>query len=48
MSRIVARCKMPAIRTLDLDLFCLNRPFNGSHQVRVQLDAEAVIGLIRA
>ena len=34
------------MRTVYLDLCCLNRPFDDQHQARVRLEAEAVLGLI--
>jgi len=38
---------MPPMRTVYLDLCCLNRPFDDQHQPRVRLEAEAVLGLIQ-
>jgi predicted nucleic acid-binding protein len=35
------------MRTIYLDLCCLNRPFDDQHQPRVRLEAEAVLGLIQ-
>jgi hypothetical protein len=34
------------MRTVYLDLCCLNRPFDDQHQPRVRLEAEAVLALI--
>lgn len=34
------------MRTVYLDLCCLNRPFDDQHQARVRLEAEAVLALI--
>ena len=34
------------MRTVYLDLCCLNRPFDDQHQPRVRLEAEAILGLI--
>lgn len=34
------------MRTVYLDLCCLNRPFDDQHQARVRLEAEAILGLI--
>ena len=34
------------MRTVYLDLCCLNRPFDDQHQARVRLETEAVLGLI--
>lgn len=35
------------VRTIYLDLCCVNRPFDDQHQARVRLEAEAVLGLIQ-
>jgi len=35
------------MRTIYLDLCCLNRPFDEQHQPRVRLETEAVLGLIQ-
>lgn len=35
------------MRTIYLDLCCLNRPFDDQHQPRVRLEAEAVLGLLQ-
>src|SRR6185437_6550431 len=35
------------MRTIYLDLCCVNRPFDDQHQARVRLEAEAVLGLIQ-
>lgn len=35
------------MRTIYLDLCCLNRPFDDQHQARVRLEAEAVLGLVQ-
>jgi hypothetical protein len=35
------------MRTIYLDLCCLNRPFDDQHQPRVRLEAEAVLGLVQ-
>ena len=34
------------MRTVYLDLCCINRPFDDQHQTRVRVEAEAVLGLI--
>jgi hypothetical protein len=34
------------MRTIYLDLCCLNRPFDEQYQPRVRLEAEAVLGII--
>ena len=34
------------MRTVYLDLCCINRPFDDQRQARVRLEAEAVLGLI--
>jgi hypothetical protein len=38
---------MHIVRTIYLDLCCVNRPFDDQHQPRVRLEAEAVLGLIQ-
>lgn len=38
---------MRPMRTIYLDLCCLNRPFDDQHQPRVRLEAEAVLGLVQ-
>ena len=35
------------MRTIYLDLCCLNRPFDDQHQARVRLESEAVLGLVQ-
>lgn len=35
------------MRTIYLDICCVNRPFDDQHQARVRLEAEAVLGLIQ-
>jgi hypothetical protein len=35
------------VRTIYLDLCCVNRPFDDQHQARVRLEAEAVLGRCR-
>lgn len=35
------------MRTVYLDLCCLNRPFDDQHQPRIRVEAEAVLGLIQ-
>lgn len=35
------------MRTIYLDLCCVNRPFDDQRQVRVRLEAEAVLGLVQ-
>jgi hypothetical protein len=35
------------VRTIYLDLWCVNRPFDDQHQARVRLEAEAVLGPIQ-
>ncbi len=35
------------MRTIYLDLCCVNRPFDDQHQPRVRLEAEAVLGLVQ-
>jgi len=35
------------VRTIYLDLCCVNRPFDDQHQARVRLESEAVLGLIQ-
>jgi len=39
--------EFPQMRTIYLDLCCLNRPFDDQHQPRVRLEAEAVLGLVQ-
>jgi hypothetical protein len=34
------------MRTMHLDLWCLNRPFDDQHQARVRIEAEAVLAII--
>ena len=35
------------MRTIYLDLCCLNRPFDDQHQARVRLESEAVLGIVQ-
>jgi hypothetical protein len=35
------------MRTIYLDLCCLNRPFDDQHQPRVRLESEAVLGIVQ-
>lgn len=35
------------MRTIYLDLCCLNRPFDDQHQPRVRLESEAVLGIMQ-
>jgi hypothetical protein len=39
--------KFAPMRTIYLDLCCINRPFDDQHQARVRLEAEAVLGLVQ-
>jgi hypothetical protein len=41
------RVESVVVRTIYLDLCCVNRPFDDQHQARVRLEAEAVLGLIQ-
>jgi hypothetical protein len=38
---------MSTMRTIYLDLCCLNRPFDDQHQARVRLESEAVLGIVQ-